>query len=158
AVISAAVGTGVLYAAGPALPRISRSRRAAAVWLAVLGAAWVVLLVLTPDGVWIAFPLFFLQLHLLPLGAGVAAVAASTLAAIAGFTWHAEGFTPAAAIGPLIGAAVAVATVLADQALYRESEHRRRLLDELDTARSDLAEAERTAGVLAERERLAREI
>ncbi|MHA6802302.1 sensor histidine kinase [Salinifilum ghardaiensis] len=155
---SAAVGMGAVYAAGPALPRIGRSHRAAAAWLAVLGAAWIALLVLSQDGVWIAFPLFFLQLHLLPLRAGVGAVAATTLAAIAGFAWHTGGFTPAAAIGPVIGAAVAVVTVLAYQALHAESEHRRRLLDELDTARSDLAEAERTAGVLAERERLAREI
>uniref|UniRef100_UPI0040407A03 sensor histidine kinase n=1 Tax=Saccharopolyspora galaxeae TaxID=2781241 RepID=UPI0040407A03 len=158
AISLAAVAMGAVYAAGPALPRIRRSPRAAAGWLGVLVIAWLVLLALTPDGVWLAFPLFFLQLHLLPLRAGVSAVAASTLLAIGGFAWHAGRFSPAAAIGPIIGAAVAVATVLAYQALYRESEHRRRLLDELETARNDLAEAERTAGVLEERGRLAREI
>ena len=158
AISLAAVAMGAVYAAGPALPRIRRSPRAAAGWLGVLAIAWLVLLALTPDGVWLAFPLFFLQLHLLPLRAGVSAVAASTLLAIGGFAWHAGRFSPAAAIGPIIGAAVAVATVLAYQALYRESEHRRRLLDELETARNDLAEAERTAGVLEERGRLAREI
>lgn len=62
------------------------------------------------------------------------------------------------AIGPALGAAVAVAVVWGYQALYRESERRRRLIEELTAARADLAAAQHTAGVLAERERLAREI
>src|SRR5439155_4680856 len=60
--------------------------------------------------------------------------------------------------GPVLGAAVAVATVSGYRALYRESEQRRRLIDELQTTRRDLDAAQREAGVLAERERLAREI
>src|SRR5690606_146448 len=44
------------------------------------------------------------------------------------------------------------------QALFRESEQRRRLIVELTATRVDLARAQHTAGVLAERERLAREI
>jgi signal transduction histidine kinase len=62
------------------------------------------------------------------------------------------------AIGPALGAAVAVAVVWGYQALYRESERRRRLIEELTVTRADLAAAQHTAGVLAERERLAREI
>jgi signal transduction histidine kinase len=53
---------------------------------------------------------------------------------------------------------VAVATVIGYQTLYRESERRRRLIEELIATRAELAAAERTAGTLAERERLAREI
>ncbi len=53
---------------------------------------------------------------------------------------------------------MAVATVLGYQALYRESERRRRLIEELISTRAELAAAERHAGTLAERERLAREI
>lgn len=51
-----------------------------------------------------------------------------------------------------------MATVLGYQALYRESERRRELIEELITTRAELAAAERGAGILAERERLAREI
>lgn len=51
-----------------------------------------------------------------------------------------------------------MATVLGYQALYRESERRRELIEELITTRAELAAAERDAGILAERERLAREI
>ncbi|MEV7235661.1 sensor histidine kinase [Streptomyces sp. NPDC051020] len=156
--VAAAAASALVYAAGPALPRIRRSPRAAALWLAAVGACWLVLLVLSADGVWLAFPLYFLQLHLLPRRAGLAAVAATALTAITAFAAHQGSFSLAMAIGPALGAAVAVAVVWGYQALYRESEQRRRLIEELTTTRADLARAQHTAGVLAERERLAREI
>ncbi|MFF7113678.1 sensor histidine kinase [Streptomyces albogriseolus] len=157
-ITATAAACAVIYGAGPALPRVRRSRRAAALWLAAVGACWLVLLALTGDGVWVAFPLYFLQLHLLPRRAGLAAVAATAVAAIAGFAAHQGSFSPAMAIGPALGAAVAVAVVWGYQALYRESEQRRRLIEELTATRADLAAAQHAAGVLAERERLAREI
>ncbi|MEW1862628.1 sensor histidine kinase [Streptomyces sp. NPDC088194] len=158
AVIAAAAACAVTYAAGPVLPRVHGSRRAAALWLAAMGAVWLVLLALSSDGVWLAFPLYFLQLHLLPRRAGLAAVAATAVSAIAGYSAHQGSFSAAMAIGPALGAAVAVAVVWGYQALYRESEHRRRLVEELTATRADLAAAQHAAGVLAERERLAREI
>ncbi|MFI9809094.1 sensor histidine kinase [Streptomyces sp. NPDC052301] len=158
ATVAAAAACGLIYAAGPALLRARRSWRAAALWLTAVGAAWLALLVLSADGVWVAFPLYFLQLHLLPRRAGLAAVAATAVAAVAGFAAHQGSFSAAMAIGPALGAAVAVAVVWGYQALYRESEHRRRLIEELTATRADLAAAQHTAGVLAERERLAREI
>ncbi|WP_225834618.1 sensor histidine kinase [Streptomyces sp. NK08204] len=157
-IVAAAAACAAVYAAGPLLPRVRRSRPAAAWWLAATGAAWLVLLALSPDGVWVAFPLYFLQLHLLPRRAGLAAVMTTAMAAIAGFAAHQHTFSPAMAIGPALGAAVAVAVVWGYQALYRESEQRRQLIEELTATRADLAEAQHTAGVLAERERLAREI
>ncbi|MGQ3551915.1 sensor histidine kinase [Streptomyces rochei] len=157
-IIAASVLCGLTYAVGPVLPGVRRSRRAAALWLAAVGACWTVLLSLSADGVWVAFPLYFLQLHLLPRRAGVAAVVATAVVAIAGFAVHQDSFSAAMAIGPALGAAVAVAVVWGYQALYRESEHRRRLIEELTATRADLAAAQHTAGVLAERDRLAREI
>ncbi|WP_341870247.1 sensor histidine kinase, partial [Streptomyces albidochromogenes] len=158
AVVLAALTTAVVYAVGALSPAVDRSPRAAAGWLAALGLAWLILLALSPDGLWAAFPLYFLQLHLLPVRWGLTAVAATAAAAVAGFVLHGQTVTPGTFIGPLLGAAVAVATVLGHQALYRESERRRELIDELLATREDLAAAERTAGTLAERERLAREI
>ncbi len=158
AVIMAAVVMGAVYAAGPLLPRVGRSPRAGAAWLVALGVVWLVLLWLTPDGVWLAFPLFFVQLHLLPTRWGLPVVVTTTVMAVAGFTWHQGGFAVGTVIGPVLGAAVAVATVLGYQALYRESEQRRQVIEELRDTRHDLAAAEHAAGVLAERERLAREI
>lgn len=157
-VVAVAAACGLVYAAGPLLPRVRRSREGAAWWLAAVGAVWLVLLALSPDGVWVAFPLYFLQLHLLPRRAGLAAVGATTLAAITAFAAHQGTFSAAMAIGPALGAAVAVAVVRGYEALYRESEQRRALIEDLTATRADLAEAQHTAGVLAERERLAREI
>ncbi|OKJ27698.1 MULTISPECIES: sensor histidine kinase [unclassified Streptomyces] len=153
-----AAACGLVYAAGPLLPRVRASRRAAAVWLACTGVGWLLLLTLSADGVWVAFPLYFLQLHLLSRWAGPTAVAATALAAITAFAAHQHSFSLAMAIGPALGGAVAVAVVRGYQALYRESEQRRRLIEELTATRADLAQAQHTAGVFAERERLAREI
>ncbi|MFE3175964.1 sensor histidine kinase [Amycolatopsis sp. NPDC059090] len=158
AVLAGALVMGGVYTAGPLLPRVGRLPAATAGWLAVLGLAWLVLLWLTPDGVWLAFPLYFLQMHLLPTRWGPAVVALTTVLAIAGFTRHQGGFSVGVIIGPALGAAVAIATVLGYQALYRESEQRRHLIEELRETRNDLAAMEHSAGVLAERERLAREI
>ncbi|MFJ9920974.1 sensor histidine kinase [Streptomyces rubiginosohelvolus] len=131
---------------------------AGAWWLGGLWALWAVLLVLSPDALWVAFPLYFLQLHFLPMRWALPAVVVTAAAAITSFVVHRQEIEPGAFIGPLIGAAVAVATVLGYDALFRESERRRELIVELVATRADLAEAERTAGTLAERERLAREI
>ncbi|MFD8536472.1 sensor histidine kinase [Streptomyces rubrogriseus] len=157
-IVAVAVVCGLVYAAGPLLPRVRLVRRVAAWWLAAVGAVWLALLALSPEAVWVAFPLYFLQLHLLSRRAGLAAVTATAVAAVAGFAAHTGSFGPAMVIGPTLGAAVAVAVVWGYQALYRESEHRRRLIEELTATRADLARAQHTAGVLAERERLAREI
>ncbi|MFD9205621.1 sensor histidine kinase [Streptomyces sioyaensis] len=158
AVLAAASALCALYVTGHRLPRLRASTGAAALWLTALALVWLVLLALTPDGVWVAFPLFFVQLHLLPLRWALPAVAATTLAAVAGFGWHTHTLSVGTVLGPFLGAAVAVAVVLGYQALYRESEQRRRLIEELTATRSELAAAERAAGRLAERERLAREI
>ncbi|MFB7616530.1 sensor histidine kinase [Kitasatospora sp. NPDC056181] len=158
AVTAAATAMAAVYTAGPLVGAVRRSRRASALWLALLGVTWVGVLVATQDGVWLAFPLYFLELHLLGRRGGLVAVALTAAAAITAWSWHQHAFSLAAAIGPALGAAVATATVLGYQALYRESEERRRLIDELTAARADAAAAHHAAGVLAERERLAREI
>ena len=149
---------GVVYGVGTRLPVIGRSTAAAAVWLSVLLACWLALLVFTPDAIYLAFAWFFLILHLLPRRAALLLVAFTAIAAIGGFAWHQDTFTAAMAIGPILGAGVAVATVWGYQALQAESEQRRRLIEELQQTRTELATAERQAGVLGERERLAREI
>ncbi|WP_149184678.1 sensor histidine kinase [Streptomyces sp. TRM49041] len=158
AVTVAAVVMGAVYATGSALRSVRASQTAATVWLGALCAAWLVLLVLTPDGLWAAFPLYFLQLHLLPARRALPAVAVTAGAAILAYVGHGAPLNPGVFVGPLLGAGVAVATVLGYQALYRENERRRRLIEELVSTRAELAAAERHAGTLAERERLAREI
>ena len=149
---------GIVYGLGPRWSAVSRSHRVAGAWIALLLTSWVALLVLSPEAVYLAFPWFFLLLHLLPRGVALPAVALVTIAAVAGFAWHQRTFTLAMLIGPVLGAGVVIATVFGYQALHAESEQRRRLILELDRTRSELAAVEHRAGVMDERERLAREI
>lgn len=158
AVVTVACTLAAVYGIGPLLRSVRTRAWAAACWLTTVTAVWMVLLALTPDGIWLAFPLFFVQLHLLPRPWALTAVATTTALAIAGFGWHTHTLTPGTVIGPVLGAAVAIAVSLGYQTLYRESEDRRHLIEELTATRGELAAAERAAGVLAERERLAREI
>ncbi|HLS16114.1 MAG TPA: sensor histidine kinase [Beutenbergiaceae bacterium] len=154
----AAAVLAVVYTIGPLLPVIRRARWVAAGWLLLLLGTWVVLLGLTPDAIWLAFAWFFLLLHLLPWRTGLVGVGLTVVIAVGGFAWHQTSFTAAIVIGPMLGAAVAVATVWGFATLSAESERRRALIAELQRTRADLAAAERQHGVLAERERLAREI
>lgn len=149
---------GFVYSVGPRWPAVSRSPRLVRAWLALLMVAWMALLAVSPEAVYLAFPWFVLLLHLLPRPAGLSAVVVITLIAVAGFAWHQKTLTAAMVIGPVLGAGVVIATVVGYQALYAESEHRRRLILELDRTRSELAAVEHHAGVMDERERLAREI
>ncbi|TFD28375.1 sensor histidine kinase [Cryobacterium cryoconiti] len=147
------------YAAGWLLSRNfdgARPRLGAA-WVGVLGLEWVALAVVSPEAIYLVFPLFFLALHFLRGWRGPVSVAGATLVAIALFGMH-RGFGVAGIVGPLIGAAVAVAIGLAYRSLDREATERERLINELRATRTQLAAAERAAGVQGERARLAREI
>ncbi|MDP5228199.1 MULTISPECIES: histidine kinase [Arthrobacter] len=129
-------------------------------WLGVVVLLWAVLLLISADFVWLAFPLFFLQLHLLPRGWGLAAVVGTTVVLLLALGLHTApgAWNAALVIGPSFGAAFAVVTALSYQALYREAEEQRRVAAALRAARSELAATQREAGVLSERTRLAREI
>ncbi|NVI92768.1 sensor histidine kinase [Actinomadura sp. BRA 177] len=145
---------GVLWAGRDRRPRPSLARP----WLALLTAGWAALALSSPEFVWLAFPLFFLYLHLLPLPAALPGVVLLTAAAVGAVAWHGGGVTLAEVLGPTIGASVATLMALAYQALYRESEERRLLIEDLVRTREKLVEVESEAARLTERERLAREI
>ncbi|MBB5914566.1 signal transduction histidine kinase [Nocardia transvalensis] len=148
----------VLFIAAYFAGSVLRGRPVAArVWLGVLTVLWLGLVALEPYAVYLVFGLFFLYLHLLPRFWGAVAVAAATAAAVVGFALH-RGWTIGGVVGPLLGSLVAVAIGLGYQALFREAADRQQLIDELLAARATLADQERTAGKLAERQRLAQEI
>lgn len=135
-------------------------RRYGVLWLVLVTALWAVLLAGSADFAWLAFPFFFLHLHLLPRRVALLTIASMTAAVIAA-QWAASGLIVpplAVVLGPLLGAAFSVVTGLAYLALYREAENQRRAADELRRTRAELAASQHDAGVLAERERLAREI
>lgn len=132
----------------------------ALLWLGLVTVLWGVLLAGSAEFSWVAFPLFFLHLHVLPRRIALLTVAAMTAAVVAS-QWMASGLpspTLPLVLGPVLGAGFAVVTGLAYRALYLEGEAQRLAADELRRTRAELARTQHEAGVAAERERLAREI
>ncbi len=127
-------------------------------WLLVLVAAWIGLIVLSPEFSWVAFALFFLALHLLPRVAAVFTVAVITAVVVIAQIVVDSTNAAAGVIGPCMGALVAVGISWIYAGLRAESSARQQLVDELVASQDAVAEAQREAGVLAERSRLARDI
>lgn len=127
-------------------------------WLGGVVALWLVLMYLNADYSWLAFPLFFLHLHILGPRHSLFAVALLTLVVILAGAFHSGALSPPQVIGPVVGAIFAVVMGMAYRALYTEGVNQRRALVELRATRAALAEEQHRAGTLAERTRLAREI
>lgn len=156
-IIALGIALLVAYLAGAFLARSATSPAVPRVWLAVLAVGVFALLPLTPDATFLVFPLFFLQLHLLPFRWAIPAVVVTTAFTVVTFASH-SGWTVGGVLGPFIGATVAIVIGLGYRALYREAQQRQLLIDELLATREKLALREREAGMLEERSRLAREI
>ncbi|GAA4363782.1 sensor histidine kinase [Paeniglutamicibacter cryotolerans] len=127
-------------------------------WLGGVVVLWVILLYLSSGFAWLAFPLFFLHLHILGLRHALFAVVLLTAVDIAGGWYHSGSLSLAQVLGPALGAVFAVIMGMAYRALYQEGVNQRLALAELRETRAALAEQERRAGTLSERARLAREI
>jgi signal transduction histidine kinase len=126
-------------------------------WVVALVLGWALLLLLTPVALWVAFPLMFLEMHVLGPRRGIAAVAVTTACAIGGAILGGQQLV-GSILGPTFGGLVAIAVVLGFETIVRESQGRQALIDDLVRTRADLAASEREAAVATERERLAREI
>lgn len=124
-------------------------------WVWPVLTTWVVLVWLAPSFAWSAFPIFFLCTSAFPRRVAYPVVGA--LAVFAGIEFASfSGRTEwPVLLAPLCTGAL---IVLAFGQVQRENADRERLLGELVEAKSRLAETEREAGVLSERERIAREI
>ncbi|MDR2254626.1 MAG: sensor histidine kinase [Arthrobacter sp.] len=144
--------------AGPTSPT-GAGRRPAAVWLGIgaLSVLWFIAAWCLPEAAYLVFPLFFLQLHLLGARWGTALVLLSALGAVITLGLQ-QGFSVPGAVGPLLGAAVALLVGLGFRAFTRQAQARESLLAELVATRDELVRSERRAGEEAERARLARDI
>lgn len=138
---------------------------AGVIWLLALTGCWLVSVVIAPDHVWLAFSLWLLAGQILPLGWAIA-YAAAALAVVIGHPWSATGhLTTAGVLGPTLGAVFAVVVSRGQVALVQEVLERQQLVrsliraqEEADNLHTELAEAQRHAGALTERARLARDI
>ncbi|MEV6524881.1 sensor histidine kinase [Longispora sp. NPDC051575] len=110
-------------------------------WLAGMLTGWLVLVLLAPSFAWCAVPLLFVALGHLATSAAVAVAAGLTAAVVLAQLRLADRFDPSLVLAPVAVATIATAAYLR---LARTSEA--------------LAVSERRAGVLDERQRLAREI
>ncbi len=128
---------------------------AAYAWSGALIGCWLALVVLAPSFAWVAVPLAFVALRLLPFVWAAAAITTMLITVVVAWSMMQGKVDPTLIAGPL---AVAALAITAYRALEQESSTRRDLLLELRDAQDDLAEAQRDAGALAERARLSREI
>ncbi|WP_051992344.1 sensor histidine kinase [Mobilicoccus pelagius] len=142
----------------------ARGARGGLAWFVVLVACWLGLLWISPDFSWVAFALFLLAIHLLSTPAALGTIAALTCCVVASQV-SAGVPSPGRIVGPVVGAIVAAGAGLIYRRILAESEDRRRLVAELVVAQDDLvavhdelAATQREAGVLTERQRLARDI
>ncbi|MBC2643312.1 MULTISPECIES: sensor histidine kinase [unclassified Rhodococcus (in: high G+C Gram-positive bacteria)] len=124
-------------------------------WVVPVLTTWAVLVWFAPSFAWCAFPMFFLCTRAYPSRIAYPVVGVlAVLTSLAFFTF--SGRTEwAVLVGPLCTGAL---IVMAYSQIERDSRERVRLLRQVADTRSRLAETERAAGALAERERLAREI
>ena len=150
-------GATVLLACYAARPRSGRWTPGPwpSIWCLALVAIWFVLVVLAPSFAWVAVPLSFVALRVLPFAAAGAVIAFMTACVVVAWTLMQGEIDLTVLAGPV---SVAWLAVVAYRALEREAASRQELVDELKEAQGNLAEAQHRAGVLAERARLSREL
>jgi signal transduction histidine kinase len=129
-------------------------------WVAALLLLWAFLVILTPPPltgayVWCAVPLACAALRAVGRRAAGAAMGVITLVLVGQLTRSAGGFDAEMVLIPV---AAVWGTVALYQAQQRDAVERQRLVEELRSTRDVLAQEQRRAGVLGERERIARDL
>ncbi|MFC3452852.1 sensor histidine kinase [Amycolatopsis speibonae] len=125
------------------------------VWLAAVIGVWLALVVAAPSFAWCAVPLFFVCLQVLRPRTVIVVVVLLTVATILAQLRIASEFDPSIVLAPIAVALMATMTFLQ---LDRDRKKLGNLVKDLLGARVDLAQSQRLAGMMNERERLAREI
>lgn len=116
---------------------------------------WAGLAFLAPSFSWVAVPLAFVVLRVLPVAAAGPVLSVMIVVVVTSWSRMRGFLDPTLVAGPIC---VALLAVVAYRALEREALERQALLDELEAAQGDLAAAQHRAGGLAERTRLSRDI
>lgn len=164
-VIAVSVVFGGWYFGGLLLSERTRDRGVAAGWLVGLALIWIGAVAISPEFVWLAFPLWLLAGFVLslrwaiPFSVVVLAVVVAAPLAHTGTTSYAN------VIGPVVGGVFALGISRGYLELVRDGQERSRLISSLVAAhgemaqlQDELARAQRDAGAVAERTRLSRDI
>lgn len=153
------------HTAGTIMPSKTRSRGLVVWWMLGFAAIWIVAVAVSAEFVWVAFLLWLLAGHLLPLGWGLAySVFVLAVVIVAPIIHH--GTTSYANVfGPLIGGIFAFGISRGYLQLLRDAAERERLVTSLTRAQvemaalqDELALAQRQSGAIAERTRISRDI
>lgn len=163
--LAAAIAVLAWYTAGVVTARRIGGGRGATWWLIGLALVWATAVAVSAEFVWLAFLIWLLAGHLLPLwqsvGFSLLVYAVVVFAPVAhhGATGYANIF------GPLIGGVFALGISRGYLALLRDAREREQLVSSLTRAQQDMADlqeelavTQRHSGVVAERTRLARDI
>lgn len=165
AAMIAGVAILVCHTAGTILPAKSRSPRLATWWLLGFAAVWIAAVAVSAEFVWLAFLLWLLAGHLLPLRWGLLFSGLVLTVVIVAPILHDGGTSYANVFGPLVGGIFAFGISRGYLQLLRDSAERERLVTSLTRAQSEMAElqdglalAQRQSGAIAERTRISRDI
>jgi len=153
------------HSAGTILPSRTRSRRIVVGWLVGFAVVWVAAVAVSAEFVWVAFLLWLLAGHLLPLPWGLLFSGVILGVVIVAPILHHGTTSYANVFGPLIGGVFAFAISRGYLQLLRDIAERQRLVTSLTRAQEEMAElqdelvlAQRRAGAVAERTRISRDI
>ena len=153
------------HTAGTILPSRTRSRQIVVWWLVGFAVIWVAAVAVSAEFVWIAFLLWLLAGHLLPVPWGLLFSGLVLAVVIIAPILHHGTTSYANVFGPLIGGIFAFGISRGYLQLLRDGAERERLVASLTRAQQEMADlqdelalVQRESGAVAERTRISRDI
>lgn len=153
------------HAAGAILPLKTRSRGAMVWWLIGFAVVWIAAVAVSAEFVWLAFLLWLLAGHLLPIHWGLLFSGFVLAVVVVAPILHHGTTSYANVFGPLIGGVFAFGISQGYLQLLRDGVERERLVASLTLAQQEMADlqdelalAQRQSGATAERTRISRDI
>lgn len=153
------------YGGGLLLSERTSDRRLATWWLLGLTLIWLGAVVVSPEFVWLAFPLWLLAGFVMRLRWALLLSAAVLAVVVTAPLLHTGTTTYANVIGPLVGGVFALGISRGYLELVRDGRERRRLIaslvatqEEMSALQDELARTQRESGASEERTRVSRDI
>ncbi|MEV4776474.1 sensor histidine kinase [Microbacterium sp. LWH12-1.2] len=153
------------YAGGLLLAERTGDRRLATWWLLGLTVIWLGAVAVSPEYIWLAFPLWLLAGFVMRMPWAVLLSAIVLAVVIAAPVLHHGATSYANVIGPLVGGVFALGISRGYLELVRDGRERRRLIaslvatqEEMAALQDELARTQRESGASAERTRVSRDI
>ncbi|WP_308289168.1 MULTISPECIES: sensor histidine kinase [Microbacterium] len=164
-VIAISLVFGGWYFGGLLLSERTRDHGVAAGWLVGLALIWIGAVAISPEFVWLAFPLWLLAGFVLRMRWAILFSIGVLAVVLAAPVVHSGTTTYANVVGPVVGGVFALGISRGYLELVRDGRERSRLISSLVTAHEEMAQlqdelgrAQRDAGAVAERTRLSRDI